>query len=73
MSKGEQHYFDMSKVYGPSSTLQLYQNRDKMKKIICEIENVQLVVVPYWWDGNFSSLKSLIKETPNQSILNNKE
>jgi len=58
--QGEQQYYDMSKVYGPSSMLQLYQNRDKMKKAICEFEKVHLVVVPYWWDGSFASLQGII-------------
>lgn len=71
--QGEQHYFDMSKVYGPSSLLQLYQNRDKVKTAVCEYEQVRLIAVPYWWDASLASLQELIHSSAHPPHWTNKE
>lgn len=57
--KGKQHY-EENPVY---SSLQLQQLADSRKEKICKEEGILLVKVPYYWDGEKSSLRNLIKES----------
>ena len=52
---GIHHYKDTA-AFGP---IELYTERDKEKKRLCEKFGVELIVVPYWWDN---TMESLIKE-----------
>jgi hypothetical protein len=58
--QGEQHYSDLS----PSafSPLELYEERDRIKKQLCRDLGISLVQVPYWWDRQLPSLRATITE-----------
>lgn len=56
--KGKQHY-EENLVY---SSLQQQQLTDSRKEKICKEEGILLVKVPYYWDGEKSSLRRFIKE-----------
>ena len=57
---GEQHFNDIS-AFG---SLENYKARDKEKEILCKKYNVQLIIIPYWWDNHLDSLR----ETLNSAI-----
>lgn len=65
--QGEHHYKE-NPVYG---SLELYQERDAEKISICNLYNIKIVVIPYWWDGTQISLHSYIKEQTNYDKLEN--
>ena len=60
---GKQHYEDIP-AFAP---VELYNIRDKEKRDICKQFNIQLIVIPYWWDNTIESLRTQIKtELPNE-------
>ena len=56
--QGIQHFKDSPHM----GSVDMYQNRDNAKKSACEANDINLVIVPYWWDGTLPSLENLIKE-----------
>jgi hypothetical protein len=53
---GVQHYV---RVYGLNEmNLERTQMRDKEKKQKCKEKGITLVVIPFWWDREISSLKN---------------
>ena len=54
--QGKQHFEDLH-VFQPSK---IYQQRDELKRTLCEENNIKLVEVPYWWDGTQKSLEEMI-------------
>ena len=57
---GEQHYDDIPSLYGP---IESYIYRDNEKAKLCKQFGIQLIVIPYWWDNRFDSLKETIVQT----------
>lgn len=56
--QGEHHYHD-----NPSfGSLEMYTARDEEKVRLCAEHDIHLVAVPYWWDGQLGSLRTLIEE-----------
>ena len=55
---GEQHYDD---IPGSFSYIELYKDRDIEKKDICGNSEINLKLIPYWWDKNIDSLRSFIQ------------
>ena len=51
---GKHHYEDIPKTFAP---LELYKNRDDEKIRLCNKFGIKLVVIPYWWDNKFDSLR----------------
>ena len=61
--QGAHHYSENPQFGG---FLELYQQRDKEKIEIAKRENIKLLLIPYWWDGEINSLKTFIKtQEPN--------
>eukprot|EP01125_Pyxidicula_operculata_P013676 TRINITY_DN4544_c0_g1_i1.p1 TRINITY_DN4544_c0_g1~~TRINITY_DN4544_c0_g1_i1.p1 ORF type:complete len:657 (+),score=99.41 TRINITY_DN4544_c0_g1_i1:645-2615(+) len=58
--QGEQHYNDLQRAFGPSSSLELYTHRDKQKQELCDLNGITLLQVPYWWNGDLQSLAATI-------------
>jgi hypothetical protein len=54
--QGEQHYRD---VYHLGSQY-VYAQRDMEKREACKLEGITLIDVPFWWDGQKSSLEATI-------------
>eukprot|EP01125_Pyxidicula_operculata_P020568 TRINITY_DN7623_c0_g1_i2.p1 TRINITY_DN7623_c0_g1~~TRINITY_DN7623_c0_g1_i2.p1 ORF type:complete len:446 (+),score=38.86 TRINITY_DN7623_c0_g1_i2:744-2081(+) len=74
--QGEQHYSDQHKAFGPSSSMELYGIRDKLKQKYCEQQGITLIHIPYWWDGKLTTLLCTIlasrpdlNDTLNQNVL----
>ncbi len=40
--------------------LEVVQQRDKAKQMICDAEGYTLVVIPYWWDKKLDSIVQTI-------------
>ena len=57
---GKQHYEDVPTGFSP---LELYNNRDKEKKLLCEQFGIQLIIIPYWWDNKIESLQKTIQDS----------
>ena len=51
---GKHHYIDIPEGFAP---LHVYQNRDKEKENICKRYDIQLIIIPYWWDNTLDSLR----------------
>ena len=65
---GRQHYEDI-----PASgfaSLEMYKFRDSEKEIISKQFGIILIVIPYWWDNQLTSLKQTINSI-SPEILNN--
>ena len=58
---GKQHYEDIPST--GFASVEMYQFRDNEKEKLCNKNGIQLITIPYWWDGNLESL---------QITLNNK-
>ena len=59
---GEQHYQDIPHVFG---NLETYQYRDLEKEKLCKEHEIQLIVVPYWWDNKLDSLETFLHSKIN--------
>ena len=57
---GKQHYEDTPEAF---ASIEMYKQRDNEKQKLCEKLQIQLVVVPYWWDDTLESLKETIYHT----------
>ena len=55
--QGEQHFDDLP-FYAKN---ELYQSRDRTKKLISKENNIILISIPYWWDRLLPSLLSTVK------------
>ena len=51
--QGEQHYDDIPSGF---SYLEIYRSRDQLKSILAKKNEIDLVIIPYWWDHSSSSL-----------------
>eukprot|EP01126_Amoeba_proteus_P021660 TRINITY_DN2203_c0_g4_i4.p1 TRINITY_DN2203_c0_g4~~TRINITY_DN2203_c0_g4_i4.p1 ORF type:complete len:240 (-),score=37.66 TRINITY_DN2203_c0_g4_i4:11-730(-) len=58
--QGEQHYFNLSHIFGIHASLPHYQRRDQIKQKLCLEANISLIYIPYWWDHKLSSLIATI-------------
>lgn len=56
---GKQHYEDHPSNF---ASLEMYQQRDKEKELLCEKYGIDLKIVPYWWNGEDYSLQLLLNE-----------
>ena len=54
---GKQHYEDIPGAFGNVET---YKCRDLEKEKLCKEHEIQLVVIPYWWDNKLDSLKTYL-------------
>ena len=54
---GQQHYEDIPSVF---SSLEMYKNRDEEKEKLCKQFDIQLIIIPYWWDNKLPSLKDYL-------------
>ena len=54
---GQQHYEDIPFAF---ASLELYNNRDNEKKLLCKKYGIDLIIIPYWWDNSIESLQSTI-------------
>ena len=54
---GIQHYEDNPTAF---SNLETYQYRDLEKEMLCKEHNIQLIVIPYWWDNELDSLRTFL-------------
>merc|ERR1712137_9825 len=62
---GKQHYQDVP-LFGP---LELYQQRDALKREACRQSGIRLMEVPYWWDNQANSLHaSLYRVAPDACL-----
>ena len=59
---GKQHYEDIPTFFAP---LELYVERDKEKEKLCSKYNINLIVIPYWWNNTDFSLKNAIQSKIN--------
>eukprot|EP01124_Arcella_intermedia_P028076 TRINITY_DN5637_c0_g1_i1.p1 TRINITY_DN5637_c0_g1~~TRINITY_DN5637_c0_g1_i1.p1 ORF type:complete len:289 (+),score=44.15 TRINITY_DN5637_c0_g1_i1:606-1472(+) len=57
--QGEQHYFNVSSW----GSLEYQQQRDKEKKHICQLHQLRIVEIPFWWDYSEHSLKQIIQDS----------
>ena len=60
---GKQHYEDIPAAFAP---LEMYQQRDKEKKLLCNKFGINLIVIPYWWDNTIDSLQDTINSKINK-------
>jgi len=58
--QGEQHYQDLQKAFGPSSTIAMYSDRDLFKSKSCSRLGIRFLAIPYWWDGTQQSLAATL-------------
>ena len=56
---GKQHYEDLPSLH---HSIEMYQNRDKEKSKLCEKYGIKLIIIPYWWNNRFESLKQSIEQ-----------
>ena len=54
---GEQHYDEQLSSFSP---IEVYAQRDVQKKQLCEENDIQLIIIPYWWDKSESTLSQFI-------------
>ena len=54
---GKQHYADMPAAF---ANLETYKYRDLEKEKLCKEHNIQLIVIPYWWDNKLDSLRTFL-------------
>ena len=62
---GKQHYEDIP-AFAP---MEMYQTRDEEKQMLCKESNIELIVIPYWWDNSLEALKTTINNTLHASKL----
>ena len=55
--QGEQHYDDIPAAFGQ---FELHHERDQLKELLSNKNNVNFITIPYWWDHSISSLLSTI-------------
>jgi hypothetical protein len=58
--QGEQHYHLLKNAFGRNSHAQIC--RDALKRELCRNAHIQLLPVPYWWDGKKESLQGIFAE-----------
>ncbi len=61
---GEQHYQYVS-VY---TDLDIVQQRDRTKELICINNGITLIVVPFWWDRTVESLVATIHDVRPDAV-----
>ena len=54
--QGKQHY-EFNSIHGPSNP---QKSKDEEKIKLCEKYGITLIQIPYWWNRNLESLKSII-------------
>ena len=54
---GIQHYEDNPASFSPAET---YKYRDVEKQKLCSEHEIQLIVIPYWWDNKLDSLRQTL-------------
>eukprot|EP01124_Arcella_intermedia_P012890 TRINITY_DN1928_c0_g1_i1.p1 TRINITY_DN1928_c0_g1~~TRINITY_DN1928_c0_g1_i1.p1 ORF type:complete len:246 (+),score=59.57 TRINITY_DN1928_c0_g1_i1:561-1298(+) len=57
--QGQQHYQSIPGF----SDLEGRRNRDAEKKELCEINNILLVSIPYWWDNTLQGLRPFLPQS----------
>ena len=57
--QGEQHYDDIVSGFSPS---EVYKENDNEKSFICEKNHISLITIPYWWNQDLNTLRSLLIE-----------
>lgn len=55
---GEPHYHDLNFSRGKDK----YAVLDATKRKLCQLNNINLVEVPYWWDRSWESLHLLVMQ-----------
>lgn len=60
--QGEQHYHNLEEIFGKSGKLDLSTIRDHRKQERCAQMNIDLVLVPYWWNDSSATLQDIIDE-----------
>ena len=55
--QGQQHYNDMP---GGFSSLEMITTRDQEKYHLCNINNIKIIQIPFWWDQSVDSLHTTI-------------
>jgi len=63
--QGEHHFRD---VYHLGTLWQLKQ-RDEEKRIACRENEITLIVIPYWWNKETSSLAATIQKQRSDLVL----
>eukprot|EP01125_Pyxidicula_operculata_P006278 TRINITY_DN2178_c3_g1_i2.p1 TRINITY_DN2178_c3_g1~~TRINITY_DN2178_c3_g1_i2.p1 ORF type:complete len:498 (+),score=111.05 TRINITY_DN2178_c3_g1_i2:408-1901(+) len=66
---GHQHY-NTSTVF---DDVEVRSKMDEEKRIACQQSNIKLIEIPYWWDGNLSSLKQYLELQQQQQLLQQKQ
>eukprot|EP01125_Pyxidicula_operculata_P022520 TRINITY_DN924_c0_g1_i3.p1 TRINITY_DN924_c0_g1~~TRINITY_DN924_c0_g1_i3.p1 ORF type:complete len:367 (-),score=32.65 TRINITY_DN924_c0_g1_i3:25-1125(-) len=64
--QGEHHYVNIPSI---SATTENYKKKDDFKKSFCASINVTLIEIPYWWDGEMSSVLPYIKSTRPELLV----
>ena len=54
---GKHHYEDMPSAF---TNLESYKYRDLEKEKLCKEHDIQLIVIPYWWDNKLDSLRTFL-------------
>eukprot|EP01127_Copromyxa_protea_P021077 TRINITY_DN7155_c0_g1_i1.p1 TRINITY_DN7155_c0_g1~~TRINITY_DN7155_c0_g1_i1.p1 ORF type:complete len:593 (-),score=123.15 TRINITY_DN7155_c0_g1_i1:168-1946(-) len=55
--QGIQHYKD-TEIFGESTK---YSSRDVVKKKVCSNVGITILEIPYWWTGDMSSIRTIVK------------
>jgi hypothetical protein len=55
--QGEHHYYD---IYAVGRNRWLQSQKDEEKREACQREGITLIEIPFWWDGDRSSLMATI-------------
>ena len=58
---GKHHYEDIPSF----GSLETYKHRDLEKEMLCEQHNIQLIVIPYWWNNKMNSLETFLYSKMN--------
>jgi hypothetical protein len=61
IKQGIQHY-ERNYHFGGNSALEIRKNKDLSKIRECSKHNIEIVTVPYTWDGDIQSLKKIISQ-----------
>ena len=54
---GKHHYEDVPSRF---AFLEAYQYRDLEKEKLCKQHEIQLIVIPYWWDNKLDTLRTIL-------------
>lgn len=57
--QGEHHYFNVDSAFGPFGN-SIYVERDRVKVDLCQLREITLLCIPFWWDGELESLAATL-------------